>query len=152
MDSQPGAVNVVILSLSLWLPCFSIGKLLLYPTKIYSCISSFPDVLHDPENTTAFLDQSAVFKCETTGGITSWIINGTLIELLPPEIHRDLSETGINTPIGTRLENLTIPARAEYNATRVQCVVFTANGLSVVESENATFYIQGITLHLEYKI
>ena len=152
MDSQPGAVNVVVLSLSLWLPCFSVGKLMLYPTKIYSYISSFPDVLHDPENTTAFLDQTAVFKCETTGGITSWIINGTLIELLPPEIHRDLPETGKNTPGGTRLENLTIPARAEYNGTRVQCVVFTADGLSAVESDNATLYIQGIILHLECTI
>ena len=143
---MPGAA--VVLSLSLLVPCFAIGKLLPYPTKIILCNFSSPDVLHDPENTTAFLEQLAVFSCETTGGITSWIINGTLLELLPSNIQRELLEPpGINTPDGTRLENLTIPARAEYNGTRVQCVVFTADGLTAIESESATFRIQGNYTH-----
>ena len=106
------------------------------------------DVIQDPENATAFLDKSAVFKCETTGGSTSWYVNGTLLETLPPNVQRDLLEPpGINTPDGTRLENLTIPARAEYNGTRVQCVVFTADGLTAIESESATFRIQGNYTH-----
>ena len=142
MISPTGLLRPLVL-ISVSAHCFALGRFIkLIIHKVLLLIA--PDVLLDPRSKNVFLDQSAVFKCETTGGITSWIINGTLIELLPPEIHRDLSETGINTPIGTRLENLTIPARAEYNGTRVQCVVITEDGLSSVLSENATFYIQGV--------
>ena len=44
----------------------------------------------------------------------------------------------------TTLETLTIPARAEYNETRVQCFVGILIGGSTVQSENATLRIQGI--------
>ena len=40
------------------------------------------------------------------------------------------------------MESLTIPARAEYNGTRVQCFVGIFGGSSD-ESENATLEIQG---------
>ena len=83
-----------------------------------------------------------MFTCETVGGTLAWIVNGTQREVHPTEKRRDLivSETIIDG--GTTLESLTIPARAEYNGTRVQCAVLTFGGSD--QSENATLMIQGI--------
>ena len=83
-----------------------------------------------------------MFTCETVGGILSWGVNGTQREVFPDEIRRDLmilSET-INDG-GSTVQSLTIPARAEYNGTRVQCLVFSLSGSDL--SENATLLIQG---------
>ena len=83
-----------------------------------------------------------MFTCETVGGTLAWIVNGTQREVHPAEICRDLvvSETIIDDD--TTLGTLTIPARAEYNGTRVQCAVLTFGGSA--QSENATLKIQGI--------
>ena len=83
-----------------------------------------------------------MFTCETREGATIWRVNGTLLEKLPPEIESDIMVSGTNTPEGTRVVVLTIPARAEYNGTRVQCLVGIFGGSSN-ESENATLKIQG---------
>ena len=83
-----------------------------------------------------------MFTCETDGGITGWIVNGTLLEELPPAIEMDLEIIRANTAEGTRLENLTIPARAEYNGTRVSCFSQRLGG-SLTESANVTLKIQG---------
>ena len=101
------------------------------------------EILVAPESRVVFLDQSAEFTCETIGGTLVWVVNGTQREVHPPEIRRDLvvSETIIDG--GTTLGTLTIPARAEYNGTRVQCFVGIFGG-STVQSENATMGIQGI--------
>ena len=102
----------------------------------------FTEILQAPEDTTVFLDQSAEFTCETDGGISTWRINGTLLQDLPPEIHSDLDALVTNTAEGTRVERLTIPARAEYNGTRVQCLVLGFGGGSAA-SGNATLKVQG---------
>ncbi|CAI8001366.1 hypothetical protein GBAR_LOCUS3175, partial [Geodia barretti] len=75
------------------------------------------EVLHAPGNQTVFLNQSAVFTCETDGGSTGWRVNGTFVDELLPAVEMDLEIFGANTAEGTRLENLTIPAKAEYNGT-----------------------------------
>ena len=102
-----------------------------------------PEVHQPPESKVVFLNQSAVFTCETVGGALSWIVNGTQREVIDPEIRRDLviSEETVNDG-GSTEQNLTIPARAEYNGTRVQCVVLSPSGSD--QSENATMIIQGI--------
>ena len=106
-------------------------------------ISDTPEILQAPESTVVFLDQSAVFTCEIVGGTLSWVVNGMQREVLPDEIRRDLmiSEETVNDG-GHIVEDLTIPARAEYNGTRVQCLVFSLSGSD--QSENATMIIQGI--------
>ena len=70
-----------------------------------------------------------MFTCETVGGVLSWVVNGTQREVLPDEIRRDLvtSEETVNDG-GRTEQSLTIPARAEYNGTRVQCVVLSLSG------------------------
>ena len=84
-----------------------------------------------------------MFTCETDGGgLTGWRVNGIILQSLPPEIRSDLLSSGTNTDEGTVVEELTIPARAEYNGTRVQCLVGIFGGSSD-ESENATLRIQG---------
>ena len=104
-------------------------------------ISVAAEILHAPESTVVFLDQSAVFTCETVGGALVWIVNGTQREVIDPEIRRDLiiSETIIDG--GRTVQELTIPARAEYNGTRVQCLVFSLSGSD--QSENAMLLNQG---------
>ena len=102
------------------------------------------EILVAPESRVVFLDQSAVFTCETVGGTLVWIVNGTQQEVHPAEIRRYLVVTETITDGGTTLENLTIPARAEYNGTRVQCFVGIFGG-SAVQNENATLRIQGIS-------
>ncbi|CAI8033360.1 hypothetical protein GBAR_LOCUS18819, partial [Geodia barretti] len=59
-----------------------------------------------------------------------------------PDIRIDLVVSEIITPEGTTVETLTIPARAQYNGTRVQCVSVIF-GVSFAESDNATLTIQG---------
>ena len=77
-----------------------------------------------------------MFTCETVGGSLVWVINGTQREVHPPEIRRDLvvSETVVDDSITAEI--LTIPARAEYNGTQVQCAVLTFGGSD--QSDNAT--------------
>ena len=104
--------------------------------------SLFPEILNASNSTTVFLDQSAVFTCETDDGFSGWRINGIRLQNLPPEIRNDVKISVINTPEGSTVETLTIPARAEYNGTTVQCLVVTVGGSSD-ESENATLKIQG---------
>ena len=102
------------------------------------------EIVNDPENKAVFLNQSAVFTCETVGGVSVWEINRTLSVDLPPAVHSDLDISSTNTDEGTTLLKLTIPARAEYNNTRVQCLTLTFGG-SVAESETAILKVQGIT-------
>ena len=45
---------------------------------------------------------------------------------------------------GSSVEELTIPARAEYNGTRVQCLVLSLSDPDL--SGNATMIIQGIVV------
>ena len=89
-----------------------------------------------------FLDQSAVFTCETDGGVSGWRINGTLLSDVPSKIRSDVMISVTSTPEGNTVETLTIPARAEYNGTEVQCVVLGFGGSA--ESKNVTLNIQGI--------
>ena len=83
-----------------------------------------------------------MFTCETDGDVTTWRVNGIILQSLPPEIRSDLLISETNTPEGTIVEELTIPARAEYNGTRFQCLVVIIGGSSDL-SENATLTIQG---------
>ena len=87
-----------------------------------------------------------MFTCETRGGTTLWKINGTQRETFPPEIRSDLVVSEITTPEVTTQEILTIPARAQYNGTRVQCLSVLIKGsiTEIAESDNATLTIQGI--------
>ena len=74
-------------------------------------------------------------------------MNGTDYNDLSSEVLDDLFISSSSTA-QSELLYLTITARAEYNETRVQCVI--DDGDSVV-SDNATLYIQGI-LMLNIKI
>ena len=85
-----------------------------------------------------------MFTCETVGGVLIWVVNGTQRELIDPEIRRDLMISETINDGGSTVETLTIPARAEYNGTRVQCLVLSLSGSDL--SENATMMIQGIVI------
>ena len=63
------------------------------------------------------------------------------LEQSSPELHADIS-TETNISGGMTMETLTILAKAQYNGTRFQCVVFGLSGS--VQSDNATLKIQGI--------
>ena len=101
-----------------------------------------PEIVHPPHSSTVFLNETAMFKCETVGGLSGWKINGTLFDMLPPEILDELDVTDTITG-GIRIEVLSIPARTDFNGTVVQCVVLTLSGLAA-ESENVTLKIQGM--------
>ncbi|CAI8019347.1 hypothetical protein GBAR_LOCUS11635 [Geodia barretti] len=107
-----------------------------------SALSFAQEILQGPNSTTVFLNQSAVFTCETDRGLAGWRLNGTILEDLSPEIHDDLEVSTLNTAQGSRVENLTIRARAEYNGTRVQCLVIVFGSPSV-NSRSANLKIQG---------
>ena len=107
-------------------------------------VTLLPEILVAPESRNVFLGQSAEFTCETVGGTLSWVVNGTQREIHPPDIRRDLVNSETVDDGGSTLGTLNIPARAEYNGTRVQCAVFTFGGSD--QSENVTMTIQGIAL------
>ena len=113
--------------------------------KIYRRCAFHPQViLRHPENTTVFLDQAAVFICETDGGIAGWKVNGTRLEGYSSEIREEIELSVTNTDVGSTVETLTIPARAEFNGTRVLCAVVKV-GVFSVESETVIMNIQGIS-------
>ena len=108
----------------------------------YSAILLLSEILVAPESRTVFLDQSAEFTCETVGGNLVWVVDGTQRGVHSDDVRSDLGVLEIDTDGGTTLGTLTIPARTDYNGTRVQCAVLTLDGS--VQSENATMTIQGI--------
>ena len=93
-------------------------------------------ILRFPGNQTVFLNQSAVFTCETEYYDPTWRINETRLENIPPKILSDLMISVSTTAGGSRLQTLTIPARAEYNGTKIECLVGRFG-------ENVTLTIQG---------
>ena len=98
------------------------------------------EIVQPPSDTTVFLRKSAVFKCKVNGGVSFWKVNGTPFNNLELEIRRDLTiPQQQNTEEGNILIQLIIPAKAEYNGTRVQCVIVGSQ-----ESENVTLNVQGI--------
>ena len=72
-----------------------------------------------------------------------WLVNGTQRETFMPDIRIDLVISEGTTPESTTVQNLTIPARPQYNGTRVQCLSLLIDG-SRAESDNATLTIEGI--------
>ena len=70
-----------------------------------------------------------------------WRVNGIAINRLPSDIRDDLVITQVRDG-DNEVFTLTITGKAEYNGTRVQCVV--GGGGVERESENATLNIQGI--------
>ena len=87
---------------------------------------------------TIFLHYEAVFLCLTRDGTTHWRVNDTD---LPSELYPDLVTVSTSLS-GLDIFSLTVPGRAEYNASRVQCV--TEDGSDSVESLIATLKIQGV--------
>ena len=111
--------------------------------NIYTCSLV---ILQHPTDRTVFLDNSAFFSCLTRGGSNAhWRLNGTDYEDLPSELRNDLVTSNGSTSLSEFID-LIILSRAEYNETRVQCVIENDDGDSVV-SDTAILYIQG---HVKY--
>ena len=55
------------------------------------------EILVAPESRVVFLDQSAVFTCETVGGTLACVVNGTQRDVHSEEIHNDLIISEIPT-------------------------------------------------------
>ena len=96
-----------------------------------------------PNNTTVFMNQRALFRCVAPGTplYMYWKVNGTAFNQLESDIRGDMGTEQVTVGDNEEL-TLTIPGRAEYNGTRVQCVAGDEGGED--ESENATLSIQGI--------
>ena len=73
-------------------------------------------IIEHPVNTTVFIDQSAIFKCNSTDDYIQWKVNGTRIY---GEVSSDIT---IARDTQTFNSTLTIRGRAVYNGTSVQCV------------------------------
>ena len=100
----------------------------------------FTEILEPPENTTVFLDQTTVFRCEATGGHASWEVNGKPTTEQTSIARDDLDVDFDDSENGNPLVILTIIARAEYNGTTVQCLL---NAGFSDRSEIALLSIQG---------
>ena len=106
-----------------------------------SCYS--PEIVTSPESVVVFTDSAAEFTCETRNAPAfSWWVNGAFLHQLDPSLRADL-DTVQEIFQDIVKYTLTITARAEYNGTVVQCVVFGFGG-EFRESGNATLTIQGI--------
>ena len=124
---------------------FAQGRYLLSTHLNTLPLGSFPGIIHGPESKTVYLNQTAVFTCETNGHFSYWMLNGTLLYDLPPG---DWSQGSAYTAAWTILIELSIIARAEYNGTIVECLTVLWIGRQpLVETENATLNIQGTRKH-----
>ena len=104
----------------------------------YATIFNLSVIVESPNSMTIFLHHEAVFLCLTRGGTTHWRVNG--IDL-PSDLYADLV-TDSTSLDGLDIFSLTVPGRAEYNGTRVQCV--TEGGGDSAGSSIATLEIQGV--------
>ena len=94
-------------------------------------------------DTTVFLNHTAVFTCETRGALYGyWRVNGTAYNSLPPELRDDL-DPDRETVGEHEVYTLSIPGRAEYNETVLQCVAGRDVGGGSIESANVTLKVQG---------
>ena len=109
------------------------------------------EIIQGPRNTTVLLGERAVFTCEVTGDASDWIVNGTLLNDLPRGIQSDVTTVATNTAERTTVMVLTIPARAEYNGTGVQCLTVTF-GVGLTGSETATLNIRGMLAFLRVDV
>ena len=112
-------------------------------TRLIMTYEISTEIVQPPSDTTVFLGDSAVFECEVDGGISGWRVNGTPFNDLAPELRRNLTiPQQQDTEEGNILIQLIIPA--EYNGTRVRCVI-----AGVQESGVVTLHVQGIyTIHM----
>ena len=100
-------------------------------------------IVTPPVDRTVFLNDDAVFSCLTDVDYTAhWRLNETDYDDLPSQLQHDLVIRSESISL-FGVFSITIPARAEYNGTRVQCVAESDDGHSVV-SDTATVTIQGI--------
>ena len=105
-------------------------------------------ILTHPDDRTVFLgDENGVFfLCSTRDSSTAhWRLNESDYDDLPSQLQHDLV-IDIASTVNSQLLDVTIPARAEYNGTRVQCVAESDDGHSVV-SDTVTLTIQGMASH-----
>ena len=89
-----------------------------------------------------------MFTCVVHGAplYQYWRVNGTPFGSLQSDIRDNIKITQV-TVGGDEEFTLKISGKAEYNGTRVQCVVVEEGGQK--ESENSTLSIQGIYIYLE---
>lgn len=102
----------------------------------------FSVILDRPEDRTVFLGdgEGAYFSCTTRdSSSTHWRVNDTDYDDLPSQIQHGFVINMILSLPRVIIE-IVIPARAEYNGTRVQCVAESDDGQSLV-SDNATLTI-----------
>ena len=103
-----------------------------------------PEIVTPPESVVVFTDSEAEFTCGTRNAPSfSWRVNGTFFSQLDPSLRADL-DPDQETVGDIDRHTLTIPARAEYNGTVVQCVASVPGG-EFRQSGNATLTIQGIS-------
>lgn len=105
-------------------------------------IATSTEIFRPPNDTTVFLDSIAVFMCEVNGGLASWRVNGTFYNSLSAEIRSDLDTDQEAGAGGNEILTVTVPGRAEYNGTRVQCYTIIPGSASV-ESRTVIMTVQG---------
>ena len=115
-------------------------------TKIINIFLSLDrEILQNPDSVTVYLNQSAVFNCETRGGTSSWKVNGISINNLPSGIDDDFTDSLTKTENKSVL-TLTVQAKEQYNETIIQCGIVWYGGS--VNSTNSTLLIQGIYIRV----
>ena len=95
-----------------------------------------------PTDRTVFLGDEAFFSCRMQDTSSShWRLNGTDYNDLPSDVRDDVVTSSGSSGLAGTIDMI-ITARAEYNETRVQCVI-EIDGDSVKVSNTGTLYIQG---------
>ena len=120
---------------------------------VYVTIKSFSFVytviLTPPNDTIVFINQSAVFSCETDGGFIDWRINGTFYQDIQRAVRNDIYISSVDITNS----QLTIFARVKYNPTEIQCVTGTVGGGIADESPIVILVIESnvCNIHIIYR-
>ena len=95
----------------------------------------------EPRDETVIAGGKAYFVCVTTGNFANWRLDGMNLDDLPPGELRDeaVADEITGQWTGNRHFTLTIPGRAAYNGTTVQCVSDDGK-----KSNVATLFVKGI--------
>ena len=107
---------------------------------MHSC--SLLEIVHPPRDIIVVVGDWAEFTCEVQdASFTSWRVNSTYTSSLPTSIRGDIM-FGQTIDGDYEVHSLSMRTRAEYNQTKFQCVVISAED-EIFWSENATLLIQG---------
>ena len=98
------------------------------------------EIIEHPQGVTVCAGKVAVFRTETNGDVTSWIIDGMPLGDLPPETLHQIKISFMNTEYFSTIQTLAIDYNEAFNGLEVRSIVGSFSGSNVTSTAAYLFY------------